>query len=128
MKKRYLWLAGTIVFAISFLLLFLGVHSVLEQPVNTQNILAFALLSAIFAGISAAFYALQMRAAFFIFLAGLITGFFIMLTQFINGVAGWGDLIGLLSLFFITGIGLIGGLFVQFIWFLIKRGRQSRIP
>lgn len=98
----------------------------LGQTANTQNLLAYALLSLVFGGVSGAFYSLDMKAAFTIFVAGLLIGYFFMFWQFIAGLDGWGDLTGLLYLFMCAGFGLVAGLLVQLIWYLIRRTRKRR--
>lgn len=110
----------------SFGLLWIGVSLFLGQTVNTQNLLAYALLSIVFGGLSGAFYALEMKATFMIFIIALLVGYFLMFWQFIAGLDGWGDLTGLLYLFMCAGIGLAAGLLVQLIWYLIRRTRKRR--
>ncbi len=121
MKVKRFFTVGVIVFILSFLLLFFGVKVMLEQDVTGQNILAYAILSIMFGGISGAAYILRMKATFFIFLGGLIIGFTMMYTQFSKNMDGWGDLTGLMSLFFAAGIGLIAGLVVQGILHLVRK-------
>lgn len=119
--QRNLWIAGSSVFLLSFILLFAGAHFALGESVELQNFIAFAVLSIIFAALAVVLYAFKMKAAFFIFLAGLIVGFTLMLAQFFKGMDGWEGIIGLLALFLSAGIGLAGGLLIQLIWFLYQR-------
>ena len=111
---------------ISFGLLWIGMKIILDQTVNLSAILAYVLLSLVFGGLSGAFYALDFKAAFTLFSAGLIIGFFSMFWQFIAGMDGWGDLTGLLSLFFCAGIGLAAGVLVQLLWYIIQKARHRK--
>ncbi len=125
-KAKLFWITTLIVTVLSFVLLWMGVKFMLGQTANTQNLLAYALLSLVFGGVSGAFYSLDMKAAFTIFVAGLLIGYFFMFWQFIAGLDGWGDLTGLLYLFMCAGFGLVAGLLVQLIWYLIRRTRKRR--
>lgn len=125
-KAKLFWITTLIVAVFSFVFLWLGVKFIIGQTVSTQNLLAYALLSLVFGGLSGAFFALDMKATFTIFVAGLLIGYFLMFWQFIAGLDGWVDLTGLLYLFMCAGIGLAAGLLVQLIWYLIRRTRRRR--
>ncbi|MDD2418746.1 MAG: hypothetical protein PHR18_03255 [Oscillospiraceae bacterium] len=125
-RVKLFWIVGVTVMALSFGLLWLGIKVILGNSVNIPNILAFTLLSLVFGGLSGAFYALDFKAAFTLFASGLIIGFFSMFWQFIAGMDGWGDLSGLLSLFFCAGIGLAAGILVQLLWYIIQKVRHKK--
>jgi apolipoprotein N-acyltransferase len=98
---------------------------ILQQTLDMQNIFAYVLLSVTFGGLAGAFYALELKAAFTLFMTGLIVGFFSMYWQFIAGMDGWGDLTGVLSLFIYAGIGLAAGLVAQLAWYIIQKVRRG---
>ncbi len=124
-RAKMFWIIGLIITAISLGLLWFGVRMILEQSLDMQNIFAYILMSITFGGLAGAFYALEMKAAFTLFVTGLIVGYFSMFWKFIVGMDGWGDLTGVLSLFIYAGIGLAVGLIVQLIWYIIRRIRNK---
>ena len=115
--KRYL-LFGFIIAAITFILIFVGVKFVLSNPINLNVIIAYIVLSLIFGGISSALYYFKLKAVYKIFCIGIAVGFFDMYRIFIDGVDGWGDLAGLLSLFAWVLLGFVAGLTVQLIIYI----------
>ena len=125
-NKKYLWIVWLIVSVLSFVLLFLGVKGILKNEVTPQNILAFTILSLIFGGVSATFYFLKATIGLILYIVGLCIGFFEMYRTFINGMGGWGDLVGLMSLFTWAAIGLVVGLVVQLVWHLYKKMNARR--
>lgn len=120
-RAKVFWITTLAVTLLSFGFLWMGVKFVLQQTVNSQSLLAYALLSMVFGGLSGAFNAMDMRVTFTLFAAGLIVGYFMMFWQFIAGLDGWGDLTGLLYLFICAGIGLVVGLIAQLIWHIIRK-------
>lgn len=83
--------------------------------------LAFFLLSLVLGVLAGAFYAIRYLLAFGFFLAGVSVGFCVMYSRFLSGPNEWGDLAGLLFLFFWAGIGLAAGLAAQMIRHIWKR-------
>ncbi|MDF2685028.1 MAG: hypothetical protein K0S55_209 [Clostridia bacterium] len=116
------WIIGIIISLKSFILLLSGILVILgnNQP-SFQSICVFILFSLIIGFVSAVLYSIKPKIGFFIFILGLIIGFFEMFRMFINGMGGWGDLTGLMSLLIWSVIGLISAAAVQFIWYLYKK-------
>ncbi len=125
-NKRFI-AVGALVAVLSFTLLLIGVWLVLETQPNGKNIAAFVVLSLIFGGISAGLFYLKRKIGFILFAAGLAVGFFEMFRVFANGMGGWGDLVGIVSLFTWTVIGLAcggAGLFGQYLYEKIKNKKD----
>lgn len=108
MKKIKLnfWLIWFAVTAVSMIALFSGVRFLLKHPVTPQNIVAYFILSSLFGVISASLYLIKRKTACMLFILGLAVGFFEMWRIFLNGMGGWGDLVGIISLFTWAAIGL----------------------
>jgi len=123
-RAKKFWSVGLIVTAASLGLIWFGVKMILQQALDLQSIFAFVLLAVTFGVLTGGFYALDMKVAFTVFSAGIIIGYFVMYWQFIAGMGGWGDLIGVLSLVIYSGISLAAGLVLQLIWHFIRKGRK----
>lgn len=124
LEKRNYWIVGIGTAAVSFLLLFIGVKMVLGNPVNTQNIVGFVIVSLLAGILASSMIYLQMKKLLISFMIGLVIGFFEMYRAFINGMAGWGDLIGIMSLFTWATIGLGVGIVIQLGFYLYKRFKR----
>jgi hypothetical protein len=111
--KRQFWVIWAVVTISSFGLLYAGVRLLLGNPVNMQNIMAYIIISLTFGIISGALFLFKRKYAFILFIAGLAVGFFEMSRLFLGNSGGWGDLIGLISLFTWAAIGLAGGAVVE---------------
>ncbi len=118
--KNYNKIAG-IMIVISMFLLILGVKYVLGQDLVIMNFVAFAAFSVAVGVIAGALLMYKLHKAFYIFTVGLVIGFIELFRSFIIGNDGWGDLVGILSLFIFTSFGLVIGLIVEGILYLIKK-------
>jgi len=122
-KKKY-WIVGLSVAIISFIMLFLGVKGVLAQEVNTQNILVYIGFSVLIGIVTSLLVFFRFKVIFVTFMVGLVVGFFEMYRAFIDGLSGWGDLVGILSLFIWVISGLVTGILAQTGYYLYKRFRK----
>lgn len=123
-NRKYLWLAGLSTALLTGLLLYVGVGVILGNQLSAQNVLVYTAFALLLGGISAASFYYRLWPLFALFHLGIAAGFFEMFRMFIDGVGGWGDLAGLLSLFVFIAFGLGIGLVVQLIVYLIKRFRK----
>jgi hypothetical protein len=121
LSKKKCLLIGAIVAVITFILLFLGVRFILLNEILFKNIVAYIIQSVILGGIATILLLLQFRIAFTIFISGVIIGFLYMYRFFFDGMNGWADLAGIISLFTWEIIGLIAGLIIQLIVYIYKK-------
>lgn len=120
MLKNYGKIAGLIIVASLFLLI-LGVRYVLGHELVVMNFIAFAAFS-IVAGVTAGallFY--NLYKAFYLFTFGLAIGFIDLFRSFIINPEGNGDIIGILSLFMFSAFGLVIGIIIEAVLYLIKK-------
>lgn len=122
-KKRYL-LVGVSVAAVVFILLVVGIRLILGNEVNTQNIGGLIVFSLVTGVSAASLVFFELRIAFLFYIAGLGTGFIVMYQAFWNGMTGWGDLVGLVSLVMWVVIGLGTGLAVQLGYYLFRKFKK----
>ncbi|WP_342600960.1 hypothetical protein MHB48_08075 [Psychrobacillus sp. FSL H8-0483] len=122
MLKNYGKIAG-ITIILSLFLLILGVKYVLGQDLVVQNFIAFAVISVLVGTITGALLFYKLKFAYYIFTAGLLIGFIELFRSFISGMDGWGDLIGILSLFIFTAFGLVIGLIIEAILYFIRKNK-----
>ncbi len=122
-KKNYLFL-GAIIGILSFVLLFIGVKFVLGNEVNFNNMIAYLIFSLLAGGLASLLVFFRLKIAFLIYNIGLLIGYFEMYRAFLNGMGGWGDLVGVLSLFIWAAIGLGIGLVIQLGLYLYKRFKK----
>lgn len=120
MEKNYGKVAG-ITIIISLFLLILGVKYVLGQDLVIRNFIAFAVISVLIGTIAGALLFYKLKIAYYAFTAGILIGFFELFRSFITGKDGWSDLVGILSLFIFTAMGLVIGLIIEGIRFLFKK-------
>ena len=118
-------LTGFLTALFNFAVFYIGVGIFLETPLLLTNYLAMAALSLAIGVFSFIFILFRMYYAAGLFTAGLLVGSAFMLSTFWKGVAGWEDIIGLLSFLVFLGIGLATGLLVQLIVFLVNKSRKA---
>lgn len=120
MLKNYGKIAGFIIVASLFLLI-LGVRYVLGQELVIMNFIAFAAFS-IVAGVTAgAMLLYNLYKAFYLFTFGLAIGFIDLFRSFIINPEGNGDIIGILSLFMFSAFGLVIGIIIEAVLYLVKK-------
>ncbi len=124
--KRNFWIIWIMVTIISFLFFFLGIKFILESQITVQNVIAYIIVSLLFGAISSCLYLLKLKIACAALIVGIIVGFFEMYRMFFNDLNGWGDLVGLMSLFTWMAIGLCAGTIGQFGYFLYKKLRTNK--
>lgn len=125
LERKHYWVIGLSIATFSFVMFFIGIKVVLENEVNINNIaalLGFSILVGIIAFFQLYF---RFKISFLFFIAGLVFGFIIMYLNFLNTMTGWGDIIGILSLFTWTIIGLGLGLLMQLSYFLYKKIKKK---
>ncbi|MDF2567527.1 MAG: hypothetical protein K0R90_983 [Oscillospiraceae bacterium] len=121
LKKHYFWIIGLGVAILSFILLCISFAYTLKVGLELQNFIAFSVLSIIYGGASAGLYLMKPKAGFVIFIISLIVGFFEMFRVYLKDMDGWGDLVGLMSLLLFSAIGLVAGLVLQLVIFIVKK-------
>ena len=105
----------------AFILLFVGVAVLLDNSVQLKNIVAYAVYSAIVGLIAYIFAGFKGKWGLSVYGISVVIGFFSMYHDFLNSGTGWGDLTGILSLFFWTIIGVIGASIAQLLYYFIYR-------
>lgn len=118
-RFKQFWIVSCISAVLSFVLLYGGIKGILDKSVAFQNLLSYGVLSILLGIIAGAFYAIRVRITFWLYIAGILVGFFTMFSQYLVNRNGWGDIAGLFYLLVWSGIGLASGLLVQLIWYLI---------
>ncbi len=111
-RKQFLRF-GLLVTVITFILLAFAVRVILGTPLESRNYIAFLVFSLTAGSITSLLVFFEARIAAGLFIIGLGLGFIEMYRIFSRDMAGWGDLIGLFSLFFWAAIGLGLGLLAQ---------------
>lgn len=109
---------------ITIFLLLIGIGVVLDQPLTTSNaitIAAYGLAAGMFTG---ALAFLGLKIGVIVFLIGLTIGFIEMFRSFLFGSSGFEDLAGLLSLFIFTAFGLVLGVIIEGIRYLLKKNQS----
>lgn len=122
-KKHYL-VAGLTTAFISFILILVGIKFVLGNEINTSNIVAFISFSVLVGILTSLLVLFKLRIAYTSFMVGLAFGFFEMYRAFLNGMSGWGDLVGLISMFMWTIVGLGVGIIAQLGYYLFKKHKK----
>lgn len=125
-RNRKLFINFILVAIFSFVMIFIGVRFVLDNPVNTQNILGYTVFSMVLGLVSTALYLLKPKIAYMIFNLGILAGYIAMYVTFMSDMDGWEDLSGLLSLFIWILIGLGVGLLIQLGYYLYKKTKKAK--
>ena len=123
-KKKHLLISlliSLLTVLVTFFVFNVGGGFFLETPLDLTNYLAMTVLGLLMGGIVFLFLFFKLYYAFGLFAAGLVVGSAFMLSTFSWGVAGWEDLGGLLSFFFLLAVGLGAGLLVQLVLYLVER-------
>lgn len=61
-----------------------------------------------------------------IFLIGYMLAFYLLLATYKDGVAGWGDLIGILSWMFVMGASIALSLAIEVIMMLVRKNKEKK--
>ncbi|HKM32387.1 MAG TPA: hypothetical protein VJX95_02340 [Oscillospiraceae bacterium] len=125
-SRKYFWVVGIVVSLVAFVLLLVAIGIVLQNDVGMDNLLAFLIASVIFGAIAALIFYLRATIALTLYLLGIGAGFVEMYRIFYSKLDGWGDLIGLASLWTWSAIGLIAGVVVQLLYYLYKKYIRRR--
>lgn len=122
--ERHYGKFGAIVGLLTFMLLIFGVRNVLGITLEFKNIIAFTVFGLIIGvGIAALLY-YKLRIAFPIFLIAVVLGFFELFRNFLSDTDGFGQLMGILSLFIFTSFGLGIALIAEFVTYLIRKNKK----
>ncbi|WP_203247173.1 hypothetical protein [Sporosarcina beigongshangi] len=118
-----LWKIGFFTGLTSFVLLILGVRTVLGQELEWRNYLAFAIFGLIVGVFSTLLLFYKLNIAFRIFIIAVAIGFVELFRNFLMNKDGFGDLAGILSLFIITSFGLGIAFMVQAVVILTRKNK-----
>ncbi|HZK42644.1 MAG TPA: hypothetical protein VFD14_06680 [Clostridia bacterium] len=124
-RLKFSLLISSLVALLTFGVFYLGVGILLGTPLVLTNFLAMAVLGLIIGSVTFLFAFFRLKFALGFFLAGFAIGSGFMLFTFWDGVAGWEDLVGLLSFLFLLGLGLGVGLLLELIVFLVKISKKA---
>ncbi|MCM3743724.1 hypothetical protein M3193_06180 [Sporosarcina luteola] len=119
-----LWKIGFFTALTSFVLLILGIRTILGTELVFKNYLTFGVFSLTVGILASSLLFYKMKIAFRIFMASLVLGFAEFFRSFLMDKNGFGDLIGVLSLFIITTFGFGLGIIVQFIVIGIRKVKE----
>lgn len=106
---------------VTFALFVFGIKIVLKAEIDISNIFAYFVTSLVFGGVAGLLGKLRSQIPLYVYLVSLAIGFVYMISTFARGLDGWADLVGLLSLFMIAGIGLATALLVQMVIYFRAR-------
>ncbi len=120
LDSRY-WKVGFFTGLISFVLLILGVRTVLGHDLVVNNYLSFAVFGLIVGIVSSLLLFYQLHIAFKMFMVVLVLAFAEMFRSFIMMDNEFSEAIGILSLFIISSFGLAISVIVQFLVKLLKK-------
>ena len=113
------------IIVLSMFLLILGVRYVLGQDLVLMNFIAFAAFSIVVGVFAGALLIYKLNKAFYLFTLGLAIGFIDLFRSFITNTNDQGDVLGILSLFIFTAFGLVIGLIVEGILFILKKSKEN---
>lgn len=119
-----LWKIGFFTGLTSFVLLIFGIRTILGTELVFKNYLTFGIFGLTVGILASSLLFYKMKIAFRIFMAALILGFAEFFRSFLMDTNGFGDLIGVLSLFIITTFGFGLGVIVQFIVIGVKKLKE----
>lgn len=125
--ENKLWKIGFFTGLTSFVLLILGIRTILGTELTFKNYLAFGVFSLTVGIIAAVMLFYEMKIAYRVFMVALVLAFAEFFRSFLMNTDGFGDLIGVLSLYMITSFGFGVAVIVQFIVIAIRKlkGKES---
>lgn len=116
-----LWKIGFFTGLTSFVLLILGIRTILGTDLTFKNYLAFGVFSLTVGIIAAVMLFYNMKIAYRVFMVALVLAFAEFFRSFLMNTDGFGDVIGVLSLYMITSFGFGVAIIVQFIVIAIRK-------
>lgn len=123
LDSRY-WKIGFFTALTSFVLLILGVRTVLGHELVVNNYLTFAVFGLMVGLVSSLLLFYKLPIAFKMFMVVLVLAFAEMFRSFIMMDNEFSEAIGILSLFIISSFGLAISVIVQFLVKLIKKNNS----
>ncbi len=118
-------LIGIGISILSFFSMFASVRFILLNAVSVNNFISYIIISLVLGMIGGIFYYFRFYLAFTIFILGTVIGFLQMYMTFLEGLDGWGDLAGFLTLLTWIIFGFILGIGSQFFLFLFKKMKKT---
>lgn len=118
-----LWKIGFFTGLTSFVLLILGVRTILGQTLIFKNYLTFGVFGLIIGTFSFLLLFYQLKIAFRIFMVAVVIGFAEFFRSLLVNPNNMGDALGILSLFIISSFGLGLAFIVQFIVILMRKNK-----
>ena len=118
-----LWKIGFFTGLTSFVLLILGVRTILGQELSVKSYFSFAGFGMIVGIFSALLLFYKLKIAFRIFMIGLVIGFVEFFRNIFMDTNDYGDVMGILSLFIITSFGLGIAFMVQAIVIITRKNK-----
>ena len=120
LDSRY-WKVGFFTALTSFVLLILGIRTVLGHDLVVNNYLTFAVFGLMVGIVSSLLLSYNLPIAFKMFMVVLVLAFAEMFRSFIMMDNEYSEAIGILSLFIISSFGLAISVIVQFLVKLIRK-------
>lgn len=118
-----LWKIGFFSGLTSFVLLIVGVRTILGQTLVFKNYLTFGVFGLTIGIFSFLLLFYNLKIAFRIFMVGVVLAFAEFFRSLIVDTNGMGDVLGILSLFIISSFGLGLAFIVQFIVILMRKDK-----
>lgn len=118
-----LWKIGFFTGLTSFVLLILGVRTILGQTLIFKNYLTFGVFGLIIGIFSFLLLFYNLKIAFRVFIVAVVIGYAEFFRSILMDSGGMGDILGILSLFIISSFGLGLAFIVQFIVILIRKNK-----
>lgn len=118
-----LWKFGFFTGLTSFVLLILGVRTILGQTLIFKNYLTFGVFGLIIGTFSFLLLFYHLKIAHRIFMVAVVIGFAEFFRSLLVNPNNMGDVLGILSLFIISSFGLGLAFFVQFIVILMRKNK-----
>lgn len=116
-----------IILVLTTVLFSFGVFNLLETPFEWALVIRYALIGF---GLAAYFFILvqfKLTLGAIIFLLGYGFAFFILLSAYREGSAGWGDLIGILSWMFIMLATIVLSLLAELVRVLVRKNKEKKV-
>jgi hypothetical protein len=124
-RKRYALINFIAAALISFLLIFIGLKIMSNNPLSIQAALMMLGFCVLLGIISSLFYLFRFKAAYIIFYVGILVAVADMYRTLRMDLNGWEVLSALATLFIWIVIGLCAGLIVQLIVYLYYRFKKK---